>query len=131
MAFRKKLTPSLDKPVVDMTLYLQMIESLIYLTASRPNIMFFVCYCIRFQANPCEPHVTAVKTIFRYLKRPSLLGIWYTSGSGFFVQAFLDADLGDCGLDRKSTTGGCQFLDGKLVSWQSKKQTCVPLRLLK
>ena len=68
-----------------------------------------------------------MKNIFRYLKQTSSLGLWYPANSGFFVQAFLDADLGGCGLDRKSTTGGCQFLDGKLVSWQSKKQTCVSL----
>ena len=49
----------------------------------------------------------------------------YGSSSGFFVQAFLDADLGSCGFDRKSTTGGCHFLDDKLFSWQLKKQTCV------
>ena len=98
-----------------------------YLTASRPDIMFYVCYCARFQANPREPHMLAVKNILRYLKRTTSLGLWYPSNSGFFVQAYSDADLGGCGLDRKSTTGGCQFLDGKLVSWQSKKQTCVSL----
>nr|KAJ0203047.1 hypothetical protein LSAT_V11C500252350 [Lactuca sativa] len=107
MAFGTKLTPSLEKPVVDITLYRQMIGSLMYLTASRSDIMFAVCYCARFQANPREPHMLAVKNIFRYLKKTS--------------------SLGGCGLDRKSTTGGCQFLDEKLVSWQSKKQTCVSL----
>ena len=127
MEFGTKLTPSLDKPAVDITLYRQMIGSLMYLTASRPDIMFSVCYCARFQANPREPHMLAVKNILRYLKRTASLGLWYPSNSGFFVQAYSDADLGGCGLDRKSTTGGCQFLDGKLVSWQSKKQTCVSL----
>lgn len=117
MTFGTKLTPSLDKPAVDMTLYRQMIGSLMYLTARRPDIMFFICYCVRFQANPREPHMTAVKNIFRYLKRTSSLRIWYPSSSGFFVQTFSDADLGGCGLDRKITTRGCQFLDGKLMSW--------------
>ncbi|KAL7588541.1 hypothetical protein Lser_V15G41060 [Lactuca serriola] len=127
MAFGTKLTPSLEKPVVDVTLYRQMIGYIMYLTASRPEIMFSVCYCSRFQANPREPHMVAVKSVFRYLKRTSSLGLWYPAKSGFFVQAFFDVDLGGCCLDRKSTTGGCQFLDGKLVSCQSKKQTCVSL----
>ncbi|XP_042757496.1 secreted RxLR effector protein 161-like [Lactuca sativa] len=109
MAFGTRLTPSLDKPVADITLYLQMIESLM------------------FQANPHEPHMIAIKNILRYLRRSSSLGIWYPSNSGFFVQSFSDADLGGCGLDCKSTSMGCQLLDGKLVSWQSKKQTCVSL----
>ncbi|KAL7597761.1 hypothetical protein Lser_V15G21859 [Lactuca serriola] len=129
MAFGTKLTPSLEKPTADMTLYRQMIGSLMYLIAIRPNIMFSVCYCARFQANPHETHMLAVKNIFFYLKRTSSLGLWYPTNSGFFVQALSDADLGGCGLDRKSTTGGCQFLDGKLVSWQSKKQTRVSLSM--
>ncbi|XP_023764894.1 secreted RxLR effector protein 161-like [Lactuca sativa] len=127
MAFRTKLTLSLDNPSADMTLYHQMIGSLMYLTASRLDIMFSICYCAGFQANPCETHMTVVKNSFRYLKRTSSLGIWYPSSLGFFVQAFSNADLGGGGLDRKSTIGGCQFLDGKLVCWQSKKKTCVSL----
>ncbi|XP_023750384.1 uncharacterized mitochondrial protein AtMg00810-like [Lactuca sativa] len=122
MAFITELTPSLDKPSANMTLYHQMIGSLMYLTTSRLDIMFSICYCARFQANPLEPHMTVVKNIFR-----TSLGIQYPSSSGFFMQAFLDEDLARCVLDQKSTNGGCQFLDGKLVSWQSKKQTCVSL----
>ena len=81
MTFGTKLTPSLDKPVADMTIYRQMIETLMYLTASRPDIMFPVCYCARFQNNQREPHMVAVKNIFRYLKRMSSLGIWYPANS--------------------------------------------------
>ena len=77
--------------------------------------------------NPREPHLTAVKNIFRYLNGTILLGLWYPSKIGFLWQAFSDADLGGCSLDRKSTSGGCQLLDGKLVSWHSKKQTCVSI----
>jgi len=127
MAVGTRLTPSLDAPAVDLTLYRSMIGSLLYLTASRPDIMFSVCCCARFQANPREPHLTAVKNIFRYLKGTVSLGLWYPAKIGFFIQAFSDSDLGGCTLDRKSTTGGCQLLDGKLVSWQSKKQTCVAI----
>ncbi|KAL7609878.1 hypothetical protein Lser_V15G13034 [Lactuca serriola] len=71
--------------------------------------------------------MVVVKNIFRYLKRTLSPGIWYPVNLCFFVQAFSDADLGGCGLDRKSMAAGCQFLDGKLVSKQSKKETCVPL----
>ena len=62
-----------------------------------------------------------LKNIFRYLKKTTSLGLWYASNSGFYVQAYSNAALGGCGLARKNTIGGCQFLDGKLVSWQSKK----------
>nr|KAJ0213192.1 hypothetical protein LSAT_V11C400185240 [Lactuca sativa] len=127
MVFGTRLTPSLEKPTTDMTLYRQMIGSLMYLTISRSGIMFSVCYCARFQVNPCEPHLLAVKNIFRYLKKTSLLGHCYQAKSGFFVQAFSDADLGGCGLDRKSTTGGCQFLDGKLLRDYSLNMKKIPV----
>ena len=127
MAVGTKLTPSLDTPAVDLTLFRSIIGSLLYLTASRPDIMFSVCNCARYQANPREPHLTAVKNIFRYLKETVSLGLWYLSKSGFFIQAFLDSYLDGCTLDRKSTSGGYQLLDGKLVSWQSKRQTCVAI----
>ncbi|XP_052623207.1 uncharacterized mitochondrial protein AtMg00810-like [Lactuca sativa] len=107
MTFGTKLTQSLEKPTGDMTLYRQIMGSLMYLTASRPDIMFLVCYGATILANPHEPHMVAVKNIFKYLKRTSSLGLWYPAKSGFFVQAFSDADPGGCGLDRKSTTGGC------------------------
>ena len=68
MTFGTKLTPSLEKPAANMTLYRQMIGSLMYLIASKPDIMFSICYCARFQANPREPHLQAVKNIFRCLK---------------------------------------------------------------
>ncbi|KAL4583270.1 hypothetical protein LXL04_007838 [Taraxacum kok-saghyz] len=127
MAFGTKLKPSLDEPAADQTLYRGMIGSLLYLTSSRPDIMFAVCYCARYQSNPRTSHMTAVKNIFRYLQNTTSLGIWYPANKGFFVQAFTDSDLGGCSLDLKSTSGGCQFLDRKLVSWQSRKQTCVSL----
>ncbi|KAL4590865.1 hypothetical protein LXL04_003810 [Taraxacum kok-saghyz] len=127
MAFGTKLKPSLDEPAADQTLYRGMIGSLLYLTSSRPDIMFAVCYCARYQSNPRMSHMTAVKNIFRYLQNTTSLGIWYPSNTGFFVQAFTDSDLGGCNLDLKSTSGGCQFLDRKRVSWQSRKQTCVSL----
>ncbi|KAI3782315.1 hypothetical protein L2E82_12357 [Cichorium intybus] len=122
-----RLNPSLDKPKTDIQQYRSMIESLLYLTASCPDIMFAVCNCARYQADPREPHLAAVKTIFRYLHGTTAYGLWYPANSGFYIQAYSDSDLGGCSIDRKSTSGGCQFLDGKLISWQSKKQTCVSI----
>ncbi|GJS86852.1 putative ribonuclease H-like domain-containing protein [Tanacetum coccineum] len=99
METQKALLKDADGEYVDEHLYRSMIGSLMYLTSSRPDIMFAVCACARFQVNPKVSHLHAVKRIFRYLKGAS--------------------------LDRKSTTGGCQFLGCRLISWQCKKQTVV------
>ncbi|KAJ9564691.1 hypothetical protein OSB04_000657 [Centaurea solstitialis] len=110
---------------VDVTLYRGMIGSLLYLTASRPDIMYSTCLCARYQAEPKESHLTAVKRIFRYLKGTPNLGLWYSKDSGFDLTAYSDSDFAGCKIDRKSTTGGCHLLGGKLVSWTSKKQNSV------
>ncbi|GJZ01356.1 putative reverse transcriptase, RNA-dependent DNA polymerase [Tanacetum coccineum] len=102
-----------------------MIGSLMYLTASRPDIMFAVCACARFQVTPKTSHFNAVKRIFRYLKGQPKLGLWYPRDSPFDLEAFSDSDYAGASLDRKSTTGGCQFLGKRLISWQCKKQTIV------
>ncbi|GJT55151.1 putative ribonuclease H-like domain-containing protein [Tanacetum coccineum] len=110
---------------VDVHLYRSMIGSLMYLTASRPDIMFAVCNCARFQVSPKTSHLYAVKRIFRYLKGQPKLGLWYPRDSPFELEAFTDSDYAGASLDRKSTTGGCQFLGRRLISWQCKKQTIV------
>jgi hypothetical protein len=110
---------------VEITLYRGMIGSLLYLTASRPDIMFATCLCARFQADPKESHITAVKRIFRYLKGTINLGIWYPKQGSFDLAGYSDADFAGCRIDRKSTSGTCQFLGGRLVSWFSKKQNSV------
>ncbi|KAJ9542161.1 hypothetical protein OSB04_028667 [Centaurea solstitialis] len=112
------------KPV-DQKTYRAIIGSLLYLTASKLDIMFATCFCARFQANPKESHMMAVKRILRYLKGTPNRGLWYPKESGFELVAFSDADHGGCQLDRKSTSGHVQFLGDKLVSWGSKKQHCV------
>ncbi|XP_038992978.1 uncharacterized protein LOC120116622, partial [Hibiscus syriacus] len=112
---------------VDVKLYRSMIGSLLYLTASRPDIMFSVCLCARFQSCPKESHLLAVKRIFRYFKDTPSLGLWYPRDSSFNLHAFSDADYGGCKIDRKSTSGTCQFLGNMLISWFSKKQNCVAL----
>nr|GEY70156.1 hypothetical protein [Tanacetum cinerariifolium] len=108
---------------VDLHLYRSMIGSLMYLTASRPDIMFVVCACARHQVTLKECHLHAVKRIFRYLKGHLKLGIWYPKDSPFDLVAYSDSDYDGATQDRKSTTGGCQFLGRRLISWQCKKQT--------
>ncbi|GJU66449.1 putative ribonuclease H-like domain-containing protein [Tanacetum coccineum] len=74
---------------------------------------------------PKTSHLNAVKRIFKYLKGKPNLGLWYPRESPFDLEAFSDSDYGGSNLDRKSTTGGCQFLGQRLISWQCKKQTIV------
>jgi hypothetical protein len=112
---------------VNSTVYRGMIGSLMYLTASRPDIMFATCLCARFQSDPKESHLLAVKRILRYLKGAPSLGLWYPKGSSLDLMGYSDSDHAGCKIDRKSTTGGCHFLGGKLVSWTSKKQTSVSM----
>nr|GEV04116.1 hypothetical protein [Tanacetum cinerariifolium] len=107
---------------VDLYLYRSMIGSLMYLTASRSDIMFAVCACARYQVTPKECHLHAVKRIFRYLKGHPKLGLWYPKESPFDLVAYSDSDYGGATQDRKSTTEGCQFLGSRLISWQCKKQ---------
>ncbi|KAJ9551501.1 hypothetical protein OSB04_015546 [Centaurea solstitialis] len=116
-----------DGTAVDVTTYRGMIGSLMYLTASRPDIMFSTCLCARYQSKPKVSHLKAVKRIFRYLKGTVNLGLWYPKGSGYELTGYTDADHGGCKLDRKSTSGHIQFLGDKIVSWASKKQNCVSL----
>ena len=102
-----------------------MIGSLMYLTASRPNIIFATCLCARYQADPKVSHLTVVKMTFIYLKGSKALGLWYPIGNGFSLQSFSNADHARCSLDRKSSSGGCQFIGRRFVSWSSRKQNCV------
>ena len=104
-----------------------MIGSLLYLCASRPDIMLSVCMCARFQAAPKECHLVAVKRILRYLIHTPTLGLWYHKGSSFDLLGYSDLDYAGCKVDRKSTTGTCQFLGRSLVSWSSKKQNSIAL----
>ncbi|GJW30099.1 hypothetical protein Tco_0046974 [Tanacetum coccineum] len=127
MVGQAKLKLDLVEKLVDHTDYRSMIGSLMYLTSSRPDIMFATCMCARYQANPNENHVSAVKRIFRYLKGTINLGLWYPKDSGFDLTAYSDADHAGFHLDRKSTSGSVQFLGDKLVCWSSKKQNYVSI----
>ncbi|GKC39497.1 putative ribonuclease H-like domain-containing protein, partial [Tanacetum coccineum] len=111
METHKPLSKDSDGINVDVHLYRSMIGSLMYLTSSRPDIMFVVCACSRFQVQPKASHMHAVKRIFRYLKGQPTLGIWYPKDSPMDLIAYSDSDYAGTSLDRKSTTGGCEFLD--------------------
>ncbi|GJZ30645.1 putative ribonuclease H-like domain-containing protein [Tanacetum coccineum] len=104
----KPLVKDRDDDDVDVHLYRSMIRSLMYLTASRPDIMFAVCACARFQVTPKTSHLLAVKRIFRYLKGKPTLGLWYSRDSPFELVAYTDSDYTGATLDRKSITGGCR-----------------------
>jgi hypothetical protein len=114
---------------VDQKVYRSMIGSLLYLCASRPDIMLSVCMCARFQADPKEVHLRAMKRIMRYLVYTPKFGLWYPRGSTFDLIGYSDADWEGCKIDRKSTSGTCQFLGRSLVSWASKKQNSVALSI--
>ena len=121
------LDADLDGEAVDQKEYMNMIDSLLYLTATRPNIQFGVGLCARYQASPRTSHKQVVKCIFRYLKFTPEFGLWYSADSSLVLVGFSDADFGGCRLDRKSTSGTCHFLGTSLVSWSSRKQASVAL----
>nr|GEX23554.1 uncharacterized mitochondrial protein AtMg00810-like [Tanacetum cinerariifolium] len=110
---------------VDVHTYWSMIGSLMYLTSSRPDIMFVVCACTCFEVSSKASHLHAVKRIFRYLKGKPHLVLWYPKDSPFNLVAYSDSDYVDATLDRKSTIEGCQFLGCRLIYWQCKKQKVV------
>ncbi|GJY04078.1 putative ribonuclease H-like domain-containing protein [Tanacetum coccineum] len=121
METKVALTKDEEVVAVDVHLYESMIGSLMYLTASRPDIMYAVCVCSHFQVTPKTSHLNVVKRIFKYLKGKPHLGLWYPRESPFNLEAFSYSDYGGSNLDRKSTTGGCQFLRQRLIAWQCKK----------
>ncbi|GJY05529.1 copia protein [Tanacetum coccineum] len=122
MVEKNKLDKDLQGTPVDATLYRGMIGSLMYLTSSRPDLIYAVCLCARYQAKPTEKHLNAVKRIFRYLKGTINMGLWYSKDTGMSLTAYADADHAGCQDTRRSTSGSAQFLGDKLVSWSSKKQ---------
>ncbi|GJX39842.1 retrovirus-related pol polyprotein from transposon TNT 1-94 [Tanacetum coccineum] len=120
------LKPKLDADnrgkAVDPSHYRGMIGTLLYLTASRPDLQFAICMCARYQARPTEKHLNTVKRIFRYLKGTVHRGLWYLKDSSFALTTFADADHAGCQDTRRSTSGSIQLLGDRLVSWSSKRQ---------
>ena len=126
-----KLSKFDESENVEQTMYISMIGSLLYATATRPNIMHYVCQVGRFQASPKASHLLAVKRIFRYLKGTTKYGLWYPKGKQLDLCAFTDVDWAGCIDDMKSTSGATFFLGGCLVSWSSKKQSAIYLSTAK
>ena len=109
------------------TLYRSIIRSLLYLTASRPDIAFSVGVCARYQAAPRESHLTTVKRIIRYINGTPNYGLWYSKDSNACLASYSDADWAGSVDDQRSTSGGCFYPGNNLVSWISKKQNSVSL----
>ncbi|XP_059663396.1 secreted RxLR effector protein 161-like [Cornus florida] len=109
MSISSKLDRDSDPNKVDPSLYRSMIGSLLYLAASRPDISFSVGVCARYQADPREQHVFAIKCIIRY------------------VNSYADADWASKKDDRKSTLCGCFYIGTNIVSWYNKKQNFISL----
>ncbi|GJY95950.1 retrovirus-related pol polyprotein from transposon TNT 1-94 [Tanacetum coccineum] len=126
MSSDTKLTKDEECESVDSTKYRGMIRSLLYLMASRPDIMFNVCLCARFQA-PKTSHLEAVKRIFRYIKGTTHLGLWYPKGTSIEIVVYANSDHAGDYVDRKSTSGICMFVGCCLTSWFSKKQTALAI----
>ncbi|XP_075101648.1 secreted RxLR effector protein 161-like [Nicotiana tabacum] len=112
---------------VNQTMYRGIIGSLLYLTASRLDIVNSVGLCARFQSNPKESHLKVAKRILRYLKGTQDLVLYYPSGDNFNLVGYADVDYAGYPVDRKSTSGMAHFLGSCLISWGTRKQNCVAL----
>ncbi|XP_075084974.1 secreted RxLR effector protein 161-like [Nicotiana tabacum] len=121
----------MDEPgsPVNQTMYRGIIGSLLYLTASRPDIVFSVSLCARFQSNPKESRLKATKRILRYFKRTHDLVLYYPLGDNFDLIGYADADYAGYLVDRKITSGMAHFLGSCLISWGTRKQNSVALSI--
>ncbi|GKA98160.1 hypothetical protein Tco_0826054 [Tanacetum coccineum] len=107
---------------VDQTRFQGMVGSLMYLTASRPDLVFAMCMCARYQAKPTKKHLEAIKRVFQYLQGTINWGLLYLKDTAIVLTAYADADHAGCQDTRRSTSGSAQFLGDKLVSYSAKKQ---------
>ncbi|GJS86994.1 retrovirus-related pol polyprotein from transposon TNT 1-94 [Tanacetum coccineum] len=122
MMEKSKLDEDPKGKAIDPTHYRGMVGTLMYLTASRPDLTFDVCMCARYQAKPIEKHLYAIKRIFKYLRGAINRGLWYPKDSSIALTAYADADHAGCQDTRRSTSSSMQFLGDRLVSWSSKRQ---------
>nr|GEY54168.1 hypothetical protein [Tanacetum cinerariifolium] len=119
---KSKLDKDKEEKAVDPSHYHGIIGTLLYLTASRPDLQFSICTCARYQAQPIKKHIHAVKRIFRYLRRIVNRGLWYPKDSSVALTTFADADHAGCQDTCRSTSGSLQFLGDRLISWSLKRQ---------
>ncbi|GKA42108.1 hypothetical protein Tco_0734768 [Tanacetum coccineum] len=119
MMEKSKLDEDSQGKAVDPTHYRVMVGTLMYLTASRPDLTFVVCMCARYQEKPTEKHLHAVKIIFKYLRGTVNRGLWYPKDSFIALIAYADADHAGCQDTRRSTSGSMQLLGDRLVRWSS------------
>ncbi|GJU88146.1 retrovirus-related pol polyprotein from transposon TNT 1-94 [Tanacetum coccineum] len=122
MVEKSKLDEDPQGKAVDPTHYRGMVGTLMYLTASRPDLTFVVSMCARYQAKPTEKHLHAIKRIFKYLRGTINRGLWYPKDSSIGLTAYADADHKGCQDTRRSTSGSMQFLGDRLISWSLKRQ---------
>nr|GEU85280.1 uncharacterized mitochondrial protein AtMg00810-like [Tanacetum cinerariifolium] len=122
MVEKSNLDEDIEGKADDPTYYLGMVGTLMYLTASRPDLTFAVCMCARYQAKPNKKHLHIVKRIFKYLRGTANRGLWYPKDSFIALTAYADADNAGCQDTRRSTSGSMQILGERLVSWSSKRQ---------
>ncbi|CAM8975395.1 unnamed protein product [Rhodiola kirilowii] len=127
VATHLKITKDDAGTKVDQTMYRSMIGSLLYLTASIPDIAYAVGVCARYQANLKDSHLMQVKQIIKYVCGTANFGIWYTKDTNPYLVGYGNANWAGNAEDRKSTSGGCFFLGNNLVSWFSKKQNSISL----
>jgi hypothetical protein len=114
-------------PDVDQRTYRSMICSLLYITASRPDIMQAVGMVGRYRSAPKKNHLVSVTRIFKYLKGTMTYGLWYPRNHNFQLAAYSDANWANCVDERKSTNGGAFFLGDSSVAWLSKKKGYISL----
>ncbi|GJT05406.1 retrovirus-related pol polyprotein from transposon TNT 1-94 [Tanacetum coccineum] len=128
MVEKSKLDEDKEGKAVDPSHYRGMIGTLLYLTASRPDLQFAICMCARYQARPTEKHLHAVKRIFRYLRGTVNRGLWYPKDSSIALTAFADADHAGCQDTRRSTSGrhvrigggsNCYFVNTESINWRT------------
>ncbi|GKF69678.1 hypothetical protein Tco_0202735, partial [Tanacetum coccineum] len=111
---KSKLDEDPQRKAIDPTRYHGMIGTLMYLTSSRPDLVFVVCMCARYQAKPTKKHLHVVKRIFRYLRGAINMGLWYPKDSCIALTAFVDAEHAGCQDTRKSTFRSMQLLGDRL-----------------
>jgi hypothetical protein len=122
-----KLSKKDEGPTVDPTLYKSLVGSLLYLTTTRPDIMYAASLVSRFMESPKDSHWKMVKRILRYVAGTLNFGLWYTQSDDNHLSGYTDSDFAGSLDDRKSTSGHVFHLGTNLISWASKKQPIVSI----